>query len=164
MKYEAEIDGRPFQIEFEQRNERVTATIDGRAYDVEVLRPEDGVYLILAGERVYEARIWPDTSGKLNVRLRDQIFSAKIIDRKNRRPGEEHREEGPQQLVAPMPGKVVRVLLQSGDEVDAGQGVVIVEAMKMQNEIKSSRKGRVLEIRISEGETVNANQVLAVVE
>lgn len=164
MKYEAEIDGQPLVIEFDQREGRVTATIDGRAYDVEVLRPEDGVYLMLAGERVYETRVWPDTSGKLNVRLRDRVFSAKLIDRKHRRHGEEQNEQGPQQLVAPMPGKVVRLLLQAGDEVDAGQGVVIVEAMKMQNEIKSSKKGRVLEVRVSEGETVNANQVLAVVE
>jgi biotin carboxyl carrier protein len=163
MKYEAEIDGQPLIIEFDQRDGRVSATIDGRAYDVEVLRPEDGVYLILAGEHVYEARVSPDTSGKFNVRIRDRVFSARLIDRKHRRHGEEHSQEGPQQLIAPMPGKVVRVLLQEGDEVEAGQGVVIVEAMKMQNEIKSSKKGRVLEVRVSEGETVNANHVLAVV-
>jgi biotin carboxyl carrier protein len=63
-----------------------------------------------------------------------------------------------------MPGKVVRVLLRTGDEVDLGQGVVVVEAMKMQNEIKSPKSGRVVEIRVSEGATVNASQVLAVVE
>ena len=63
-----------------------------------------------------------------------------------------------------MPGKVVRVLLAPGNEVDAGQGVLIVEAMKMQNEIKSPKQGHVVEVRVSEGETVSANQVLAVVE
>jgi len=63
-----------------------------------------------------------------------------------------------------MPGKVVRILLKPGEEVAAGQGVVVVEAMKMQNEVKSTRSGRVSEIRISEGDTVNGNQVLAVVE
>jgi biotin carboxyl carrier protein len=63
-----------------------------------------------------------------------------------------------------MPGRVVRVLLQAGDEVAAGEGVVVVEAMKMQNEIKSPKAGRVLEVRVTQGATVNANQVLAVVE
>ena len=72
--------------------------------------------------------------------------------------------EGRQNLTAPMPGKVVRVLLHSGDEVSAGQGVVVVEAMKMQNEIKSPKTGRVIEVRVAEGATVTANQVLAVVE
>jgi biotin carboxyl carrier protein len=63
-----------------------------------------------------------------------------------------------------MPGKVVRILLGPGDEVAAGQGVVVVEAMKMQNEVKSTRPGRVSEIRVAEGETVNGNQILAVIE
>jgi biotin carboxyl carrier protein len=63
-----------------------------------------------------------------------------------------------------MPGKVVRVLLAEGDEVALGQGVVVVEAMKMQNEIKSPKSGRVIEVRVVEGSTVDANQVLAIVE
>jgi len=140
MKYEAEIEGRLLQVEFDQRNGRVSATIDGRAYDVEVLRPEDGVYLIIAGERVFETRIWPDAQGTLNVSFRGHTFSVKIIDRKHRRPGEEQGEDGQQQLVAPMPGKVVRVLLQAGDEVEAGQGVVVVEAMRCKTSSSLQRK------------------------
>ena len=100
----------------------------------------------------------------MRVQLRDRLFSARIIDRKHRKIGTEASAEGPQHLVAPMPGKVVKVLLQTGDEVTAGQGVVVVEAMKMQNEIKSPKTGRVIEIRVSAGATVNANQILAVVE
>ena len=72
--------------------------------------------------------------------------------------------EGRQNLVAPMPGKVIRVLVAQGDEVAVGQGVVVVEAMKMQNEIKSPKAGIVVEVRVTAGATVNANQVLAVVE
>jgi biotin carboxyl carrier protein len=91
------------------------------------------------------------------------LFTASIIDRKHRRTVE-HRPEGPQQLTAPMPGKVVRILLKPGDEVASGQGVVIVEAMKMQNEIKSPKAGRIREVRVAEGQNVNNKQVLAVVE
>jgi biotin carboxyl carrier protein len=101
---------------------------------------------------------------KLQVNLRGRVYDVNIIDRKQRRTATEYTAEGRQNLTSPMPGKVVRVLLAPGNEVDAGQGVLIVEAMKMQNEIKSPKQGHVVEVRVSEGETVSANQVLAVVE
>jgi biotin carboxyl carrier protein len=67
-------------------------------------------------------------------------------------------------IVAPMPGKVVRVLAREGDEVEAGAGVAVVEAMKMQNEIKSPKKGSIQKILVREGAAVNAGDVLAIVE
>ncbi|HEX8087223.1 MAG TPA: biotin/lipoyl-containing protein [Blastocatellia bacterium] len=164
MKYEAEIDGRTVSVELEQREGRVWATIDGRDYEMEVILPEEGAYLIFVGEQVYDARAWYEGANSLRVKLRDRLFTAGIIDRKHRRAAVDHSQEGRQHLIAPMPGKVVRVLLNAGDDVAAGQGVVVVEAMKMQNEIKSPKAGRVIEVRVSEGATVNANQVLAVVE
>lgn len=164
MKYEAEIDGHPVSIELEQQNGRVSVMVGERKYDLEVIRPEEGAYLIFAGEQVYEARVWAEGANSLRIKLRDRLFTASIIDRKHRRAGADHSQEGQQSLVAPMPGKIVRVLLRAGDEVAAGQGVVVVEAMKMQNEIKSPKSGRVIEVRVAEGATVNANQVLAVVE
>ena len=150
-------------LEIEQRNGRVLATVGQRSYDLEVESPEPGVYLILLGNEVHEARVWSADPGALRVKLGSRQFTASIIDRKHRR-SIEHRPEGPQRLTAPMPGKVVRVLLKPGDEVAAGQGVVVVEAMKMQNEIKSPKAGRILEVRVAEGENVNNKQVLAVVE
>jgi biotin carboxyl carrier protein len=72
--------------------------------------------------------------------------------------------EGRQTLTAAMPGKVVRVLTAPGDEVQAGQGIVVVEAMKMQNEVKSPKTGRVLSVAVGEGAAVAAGDVLAVVE
>ncbi|MCI0488088.1 MAG: biotin/lipoyl-binding protein [Blastocatellia bacterium] len=164
MKYEAEIDGRQISIELERRDRSVSAMVDGRRYELEVLCPERGLYLIFAGERVYEARAWSAESDLFTVKLRDRVFSARVIDRKHRRSVADHSDEGRQQLTAPMPGKVVRLLREQGDEVEAGQGVVVVEAMKMQNEIKSTKAGRIVEIRVAAGDTVNANQVLAVVE
>lgn len=163
MKYEAEIDGHQISLEIEQRNGRVLATIGRRSYDLEVDSPEAGVYLLFLGDEVHEARVWSADPDALRVKLGSRLFTASIIDRKHRRTIE-HRPEGPQQLTAPMPGKVVRVLLKPGDEVAAGQGVVIVEAMKMQNEIKSPKAGRIREVRVAEGENVNNKQVLAVVE
>lgn len=164
MKYEVEIQGRQVSIDFEQRNGRVLACVGSRLYDIEVVSPEDGVFTFLADDRVYEAHVWAPEPNSLSVKIGGHLFSTSIIDRKHRRSTSEHGIEGRQNLVAPMPGKVVRVLLGAGDEVTLGQGVVVVEAMKMQNEIKSPKAGRVIEVRVIEGAAVNANQVLAVVE
>jgi biotin carboxyl carrier protein len=164
MKYEAEIEGRQVAVELDEREGRVSAVVEDRSYEVSVLRPEQGVYLIFDGDRVYEVRVWSSEAGSLSIKLRDRVLDAKVVDRKHRRGAIDHGIEGRQQLVAPMPGKVVRVLVGAGDEVASGQGVAVVEAMKMQNEIKSPRAGRVVEIRVVEGATVNANQVLATIE
>ena len=164
MKYEVEIRGRQVTIEFEQRNGRVQARVGLRDYDLEVVSPEEGVYTFLVGDRIYEARVWAHDPNSLSVTIGGHLFSTSVIDRKHRRSTVEHGIEGRQNLIAPMPGKVVRVLLAAGDEVTPGQGVLVVEAMKMQNEIKSPKAGRVLEIRVTEGANVDANQILAVVE
>ena len=71
---------------------------------------------------------------------------------------------GPQRIVAPMPGKVVRVLVKAGDEVKARQGLVVVEAMKMENELRAARDGRVREVSVAEGQSVDAGAVLLIVE
>ena len=72
--------------------------------------------------------------------------------------------EGRQPIVAPMPGKVIRLLVSAGDEVEAGQGLVVVEAMKMQNEIRSPKRGKVERVVATEGQNVNAGEVLAWVD
>jgi biotin carboxyl carrier protein len=164
MKYETEINGRAVTVELEERDGQLTARVGERLYEIDVARPEDGAYLMFIDNEVYEARVWAEDTGGLHIKLRDRIFQGTIINRKQRRSAADHGPEGQQQLTAPMPGKVVRVLCAAGDEVAAGQGVVVVEAMKMQNEIKSPKDGRVSEVRVSEGATVTANQVLAIVE
>ena len=164
MKYEVEIQNKVVNIELEQRNGRVEARVDGRQHTLEVVSPEEGVYTFLEGDRVYEARVsGARRPNSLTVSIRGHLFSTCVIDRKHRRLTVEHGIEGRQNLIAPMPGKVVRVLLSAGDEVTLGQGVVVVEAMKMQNEIKSLKAGRILDIRVTEGATVEDNQILAVV-
>jgi biotin carboxyl carrier protein len=83
-----------------------------------------------------------------------------------RRSGQRGRHGlgGSQQVISPMPGRVVRLLVAQGDEVSAGQGLVVVEAMKMQNELKAPRDGRVLTLTAREGATIAAGEVLAVIE
>lgn len=164
MKYEVEIQGRQVSLDFEERDGQIEARVGSRSYEIEIVSPEHGVYTILAGYKVYEARVWSPEPDSLSVKIGSHVFLTRVIDRKHRRSTVEHGIEGRQNLVAPMPGKVVRVLVGAGDEVTMGQGCVVVEAMKMQNEIKSPKAGRIIEVRVVEGATVNANQVLAVVE
>ena len=73
-------------------------------------------------------------------------------------------KSGPQPLRAPMPGKVVKLLAQAGEAVKAGQGVLVIEAMKMENELRAVRDGRVVEVMVTEGQTVDSGQVLATIE
>jgi biotin carboxyl carrier protein len=164
MKYEAEVQGKPVTVEFERRDGRVIGRVDTREYDLEFFCPEEGVYTFLAGDQVYETQVSELDDTSLRVQIGSRVMTTRIIDRRHRRTSAEHTMEGRQNLTAPMPGRVVRVLLNGGDEVAAGQGVIVVEAMKMQNEIKSPKSGHVVEVRVAEGATVNANQVLAVVE
>jgi len=164
MKYEAEIDGIHKLIQIEQRNGLVQANVDDRDYELTVVQPEAGVYLFFLGASVYEVRVCGLQEESLHVEVGSRAFSARFIDRKHRRIGGDSAQAGQQLLTAPMPGKVISVLVSRGDQVRAGQGVLIVEAMKMQNEVKSPKAGLVTEIKVSEGDTVTANQILAIVE
>jgi biotin carboxyl carrier protein len=164
MKYEAEIRGNKISVEVEQAAERITARVGTRDYKLEFFSPEEGIYTFLDGDRVYEVQVTPLAEGTMRVQIGSRVIATRIVDKRQKRSSVDHAIEGRQNLVAPMPGRVVRIQLAAGDQVAIGQGIVVVEAMKMQNEIKSPKAGRVVEIRVVEGETVNANQVLAVVE
>ena len=163
MKYEVKIDNETIALDLEERDDRVRATAGARAYDLAVARPEEGIYLLFLGDSVYEARVSGDANS-WRVTVRGEAFTAAVIDRKHRRASADQADSGQKQLVAPMPGKVVRLLRQAGEEIAAGEGVVIVEAMKMQNEIKAPKAGTLLDVLVREGDTVAANQVLALIE
>ena len=104
------------------------------------------------------------TSGHLIVSVQGHRFEIEVRDPRRWSPNAASRRGGDIETVrAPMPGKVVRVLVAPGDTVEAGQGVMVVEAMKMQNEMKASRSGRVLSVAAKEGATVTAGEVLATI-
>lgn len=129
--------------------------------DVEV--PEPCVYSVLIGGRSYEARV-EETPGALVVTIDGRRFEIEARDpRRFTRKGRGSGADGVQAVAAPMPGKVVRVLVAVGDDVSAGQGLLVVEAMKMQNEMKAPRAGKVLSLAAAEGATVSAGEVLATI-
>ena len=169
MKLTAEVDGQSYALDLERREgARVEATIDGRRYELEARETEAGAFLLLVDGRVYEGRARrASAQGKAcEVQLGDEIFRVTLFDPKRLRGarGAGAEASGRAQVVASMPGKVVRVLVAEGATVEAGDGLVVVEAMKMQNELKSPKSGTVVELRAEAGATVNAGDVLVVVE
>ncbi len=129
--------------------------------DVEVVEP--GVYSVLIDGRSYEARV-EETADALVVVIDGRRFEIEARDpRRFFRKRTGAGADGIQTIAAPMPGKVVRVLAAVGDEVAAGQGLLVVEAMKMQNELKAPRAGRVLAMSAAEGATVAAGETLATI-
>jgi biotin carboxyl carrier protein len=136
---------------------------EGPERSAEVQMPEPGVYSVLLDGRSYDARV-EETAGPLVVVIDGHHFEVEVRDpRRRSRQASGRTGEGLQTLTAPMPGKVVRVLVAVGDAVVAGQGLLVVEAMKMQNEMKAPRAGTVLSIAAKEGATVAAGEVLATI-
>jgi biotin carboxyl carrier protein len=172
MKLIAEVDGRSYAFDVRREGARVEASVDGRRYELETRETEAGAFLLLAaGGRVYECRANPAAAagaagGAREVQIGGEVFQVKLIDPKRLRGGRGAGAEasGRAQVTASMPGKVVRVLVEAGASVEAGDGLVVVEAMKMQNELKSPKAGAVVEVAAREGATVNAGEVLVVVE
>jgi biotin carboxyl carrier protein len=125
-----------------------------------VVETEPGVYSVLVEGASYEVRVLGD-----EVTVNGHRFAVAVEDpRRWKRSGGAAGAQGRISLTAPMPGKVVRLLAAVGDAVTAGQPVVVVEAMKMQNELKSPRDGRVTGVRVRENDSVNAGAVLLVIE
>lgn len=172
MKLEVRIGGsasltageRARTVELEREGGRLQAKLDGQPLEADVAEIAPGVYSILLGGRAWEVRVEPQGPA-LRVSTGDAEFDARVRDPRvwRGRGGGALELEGRQQVTAPMPGKVVRVLVRQGEEVQARQGLLVVEAMKMQNEIRSPKSGVVERLLVAEGQAVNAGDVLAVV-
>ena len=136
-------------------------SVDGRPVRVDVRMLEPGVMSLLVDGRQYRCVL--DGDGVV-IGGRRHGFAVDDPRSLQGRRGAGAGTEGPRPVKAPMPGRIVRVLVETGDEVDEGQGVVVIEAMKMQNELKSPKAGRVVRVGVAVGDTVGSGEVLVVVE
>jgi biotin carboxyl carrier protein len=147
---------------------RVLAEIDGRRHELEVHESGADGYLFISQGRVFECRVEgrPESGRKIDVVVGTTSYAVTITDPKRRRSSTTVSVHGDDaaRIVASMPGKVVRVLVAVGARVEAGDAIVVVEAMKMQNEMKSPKAGTVVALDIQTGSTVNGGDVLAVIE
>jgi biotin carboxyl carrier protein len=169
MKFEVQLTGPSGKalrvVELEREGERWKITLDGKPVAADAVEIAPNTLSLLLEGQSYEIRVTPSPDGALKLQTGLQEFTAEVVDPRAWR-GRRHgalEAEGRQQVLAPMPGKVVRVLVQAGDTVEAGQGLLVVEAMKMQNEIRSPKGGTVERLNVKEGQPVNAGEVLCIV-
>jgi biotin carboxyl carrier protein len=156
MKLDLIVNGREKCIELANGRFRIG---DGPEREASVEMPQPGVYSVLLDGRSYQARVEEGVVTVNGFRYEIEVRDPRRWSRQSRGGG----HAGAQDIKASMPGKVVRVLVAVGDEVEAGQGIVVVEAMKMQNEMKAPRAGKVIGIAAKAGATVTAGEVLATV-
>jgi biotin carboxyl carrier protein len=138
--------------------------LDGRQIAVDAVLARPDVLSLRIGNKAYEVKC-ERVGSDMHLWVGSVRFAAEVRDPRSLRSRARAADDrGPRKLTAPMPGKVVRVLVSQGAQIEAGAGVLVVEAMKMQNEVKSPKKGIVQKILASEGAAVNAGDVLAIVE
>ena len=150
MKFEIAIDGRPVEIDKAQLENAVEV--------------EPGVFSVLIEGRSFEVRL-PAGGPETRATADGRRFRIEVRDPRDASRGSKSSlGSGRQNVAAPMPGKVIRILVKQGDAVETGQGLAVVEAMKMQNELKAPRPGRVMDVRVRDGDTVAAGETLVVLE
>jgi biotin carboxyl carrier protein len=164
MIYDISIDGKGYTLELEQAQARWICRLNGRELEVDAVLARLDVLSLRIGNKAYEVKC-ERVAGEMHLWVGSARFTAEVRDprslRGKTRAADDH---GPRKLTAPMPGKIVRVLVSEGAAVESGAGVLVVEAMKMQNEIKSPKKGTIQKILVGAGAAVNAGDVLAIVE
>jgi biotin carboxyl carrier protein len=168
VKLKALIGDREEELVIKVEDGKVSAEIGGRVHNIQVREPLPDTYLFFMDTGVHECRVSQRAAAKENfdVSIRGRSYAVTVVDPKRLRSGQnsDRHHHGIAEILAPMPGKVVRVQIEAGAIVEKGAGLVVVEAMKMQNEMKSPRAGIVMSINVKPGDTVNAGDVLAVIE
>jgi biotin carboxyl carrier protein len=167
MKFQLQLSSstgaKTHSVEVQLVADRWHVALDGKPVQADVVEIAPNTLSVLLAGQSHEIRISGSRDGRLNIQTGLQEFTAEVADPRSwRGRRSSHVEaEGRQQVVAPMAGKVVRVLVRVSDQVEAAQGLLVVEAMKMQNEIRSPKKGTVERLTVVEGQAVNAGDVLA---
>jgi biotin carboxyl carrier protein len=166
MKFEVQLASpagtRTHTVELERVGDQWRIILNGEQLDADVAVIAPNTLSILIRGESHEIRVACSSRGQLKIQTGLREFTAEVTDERSwrgRRLG--HVEvEGRQQITAPMAGKVVRVLVKFGEKVEVGQGLMVVEAMKMQNEIRSTKSGTVERLLAEEGQAVNAGETL----
>lgn len=172
MQYALVIGGKTRHVVLQRQGAGWHVTVDGQAVDVHAAEVDGARLSLVLGDGAGSGRGVPAIvvpgrePGDLLVAVDGRTMPVRVVspERSRKRGGAGADGSGPQRIVAPMPGKVVRVLVKPGDTVAARQGLVVVEAMKMENELRAARAGTVAAVSVAEGQSVDAGAVLAVVE
>lgn len=165
MIYDVNIDGTDYRLELAREGSGWKCRLNGREVALDAVLTRANVLSVVIDGTAYEVKR-ELTPVDLHFWVGSARYAAEVRDPRSLRSRRQAAgaAHGVAKLVAPMPGKVVRLLVAEKAEVQAGQGVLVVEAMKMQNELKSPKKGVVQRIVAAPGAAVNAGDVLAIVE
>jgi biotin carboxyl carrier protein len=164
MLYDVTIDGKKHQLDLNHADGRWSCRLDGCDLEVDAVLARPDVLSLRVGDLAYEVKS-ERVGNDVHLWVGSTHFAVEVRDPRSLRGRARIVEDhGPKKITAAMPGKVVRLLVREGDEVEPGRGVAVVEAMKMQNELKSPKKGIVRKLLVDEGDTVNAGEVLAIVD
>jgi biotin carboxyl carrier protein len=162
--YDATVDGRTVRAEVRASGPRgYTVRLDGRPVEVDVHDAGPHALSLIADGRAYDAVV-ERREGGYRVVLRGQTIEVSLVEASRGAVAARRETGGPSRVQAPMPGKLVRVLVRPGEDVGAGQGLVVMEAMKMENEIRAPRAGRVKEAPVQEGQAVETGALLVLLE
>lgn len=168
MKLQAQVGETLHNIEIKRDRDKVFAKVDDREYELEASEPEANVFLLKRAGKIYEFYVAPaaQPGSPQIISSRKNDLEVTLIDPKRLRgsAGAGGSADGLAEIKTMMPGKVVRLIASVGDAVEKGDAVLVVEAMKMQNDLKAPKDGVVKEIKVAEGSTVSAGDVLAVIE
>jgi biotin carboxyl carrier protein len=163
------IKDRIAKLELLNRNEnKVEVKIDETIYSLDIQEVEKGVYSILKDGRSYNLELVQKPNAKeYEIHSQNEAFDVEIIDAETKymmSRGNADSDDGGNSIASPMPGKVIKILVNIGDEVKEGTTVIIVEAMKMQSEYKVKADRRIVDILVKEGDAIDSNQALIIVE
>ena len=168
MKLQAAVDGEKHEIQVTRDGDRLFARVDDRSYELEASEPEPNVFLLKHEGKIFEVFVSPQKKANdpYIVNIGAAEMEVTLADPKRLRGTAAGVDDtsGKVEIKTAMPGKVVRILKAVGNAVEKGDGVMVVEAMKMQNEMKSPKDGIVTAIRVNEGDTVSAGDILVVIE
>jgi len=169
MSLEIHVGDRQAEVELiNKEGNKVQITVDGKMYDVDVVMVENGVYSIIHNNKSYNIELVKgETAKNYNVNTLYNSISLEIVDSQAKYIKSRQKDdidESQDKIFSPMPGKVVKIPVNKGDQVVAGTTVIIVEAMKMQSEYKVKRDSIIKDILVKEGDTVDGNQTLIVLE
>ncbi|HSG68081.1 MAG TPA: biotin/lipoyl-containing protein [Bacteroidales bacterium] len=167
MSTEIKINDRSAQAEILSREgNKVVISIDGNKYEADIVEVEEGVYSILIEGRSHNIELIRSGSKNYVVNTYSRSYDVEIVDAESRYLKSRRRDHGQEGTIisSPMPGKVVKILVEVGDHVKAGDTVIIVSAMKMESEYKVKTDRVIKEIKVKEGDTIQSNQPLVVIE
>jgi biotin carboxyl carrier protein len=164
VRFEIVTGGRKRQVELTRVDAGWQCSVDGRSELVDAVPIRPNVLSLIVGGASHEVK-WETLASKQYVWVGATRYEVEVRDPRSFRSRTASSEaQGARKILAPMPGKVVRLMVLPNQAVKAGQGLLVVEAMKMQNELKSPKEGIVQRVLVAEGASVNAGDVLVVVE